>query len=238
MHILLLRTAESPIFSITHVKQVGRPRATSASTHPATDEVERQRSQSAATAPAGSDRWTERPRRHPTAAAAAAAPVVTLSARAGGLGVESQRRGVEAEVGWGAGEGSVGSGVGRGDTTAAEKSTPVASSSMRTASTPPPASAETPSLENAAVEGLGVGSGGPVRAQSAVEVAEAGAARGVPFVEPICRADPSRFVLFPIKHPELWDMYKKAKASFWTVEEVDLSQVCTCSSYTLVSWRD
>ncbi|CAN0399494.1 unnamed protein product, partial [Hapterophycus canaliculatus] len=45
-----------------------------------------------------------------------------------------------------------------------------------------------------------------------------------PFVEPICRADPSRFVLFPIKHPELWDMYKKAKASFWTVEEVDLSQ--------------
>lgn len=65
----------------------------------------------------------------------------------------------------------------------------------------------------------------PVRVGSAVEAAEAGAARGVPFVEPICRADPSRFVLFPIKHPELWDMYKKAKASFWTVEEVDLSQV-------------
>lgn len=48
---------------------------------------------------------------------------------------------------------------------------------------------------------------------------------GVSFVEPICRADPSRFVLFPIKHAELWEMYKKAKASFWTVEEVDLSQV-------------
>lgn len=63
------------------------------------------------------------------------------------------------------------------------------------------------------------------RIGSAVEVAEA-SARGVPFVEPICRADPSRFVLFPIKHPQLWDMYKKAKASFWTVEEVDLSQVC------------
>lgn len=66
---------------------------------------------------------------------------------------------------------------------------------------------------------------GAVKVGSAVEAAEAGAARGVPFVEPICRADPSRFVLFPIKHPELWDMYKKAKASFWTVEEVDLSQV-------------
>lgn len=48
---------------------------------------------------------------------------------------------------------------------------------------------------------------------------------GETFVEPVCRADPSRFVLFPIKHAELWEMYKKAKASFWTVEEVDLSQV-------------
>lgn len=80
--------------------------------------------------------------------------------------------------------------------------------------------------------GVGVNA---ARSGSAVEVAEAeaGTARGragagaggVPFVEPICRADPSRFVLFPIKHPDLWDMYKKAKASFWTVEEVDLSQV-------------
>ncbi|CAM9728178.1 unnamed protein product, partial [Phaeothamnion confervicola] len=45
-----------------------------------------------------------------------------------------------------------------------------------------------------------------------------------PFVEAICREDSSRFVLFPIKHPDLWQMYKQAKASFWTVEEVDLSQ--------------
>lgn len=69
--------------------------------------------------------------------------------------------------------------------------------------------------------------GGGVNVGSAVEAAEEASARGVRFVEPICRSDPSRFVLFPIKHPELWDMYKKAKASFWTVEEVDLSQVCT-----------
>lgn len=66
--------------------------------------------------------------------------------------------------------------------------------------------------------------GDVIKVGSAVEAAEAGA-EGVKFVEPICRADPSRFVLFPIKHPGLWDMYKKAKASFWTVEEVDLSQV-------------
>lgn len=43
------------------------------------------------------------------------------------------------------------------------------------------------------------------------------------FVEPICRADPSQYALFPIKYPKLWKMYKQAVASFWTTEEVDLS---------------
>ena len=33
-----------------------------------------------------------------------------------------------------------------------------------------------------------------------------------------------RFVLFPIKHHDIWDMYKKAMASFWTAEEIDLYQ--------------
>jgi ribonucleoside-diphosphate reductase beta chain len=43
--------------------------------------------------------------------------------------------------------------------------------------------------------------------------------------EPILREDKSRFVLFPIKHGEIWkDYYKKAEASFWTAEEIDLSQ--------------
>ena len=32
-----------------------------------------------------------------------------------------------------------------------------------------------------------------------------------------------RFVLFPIKHPKVWEMYKKAEASFWTAEEIDLA---------------
>lgn len=31
-----------------------------------------------------------------------------------------------------------------------------------------------------------------------------------------------RFVLFPIKHNDIWNMYKKAMASFWTAEEIDL----------------
>jgi len=42
--------------------------------------------------------------------------------------------------------------------------------------------------------------------------------------EPILRENKQRFVLFPIQHPKVWEMYKKAEASFWTVEEVDLGQ--------------
>ncbi|GBG26239.1 Ribonucleoside-diphosphate reductase small subunit [Hondaea fermentalgiana] len=36
--------------------------------------------------------------------------------------------------------------------------------------------------------------------------------------------NPDRFVLFPIQHQDIWDAYKKAEASFWTAEEVDLGQ--------------
>ena len=32
-----------------------------------------------------------------------------------------------------------------------------------------------------------------------------------------------RFVLFPIQHADMWKMYKKAEACFWTAEELDLS---------------
>lgn len=42
--------------------------------------------------------------------------------------------------------------------------------------------------------------------------------------ETLLRENKSRFVLFPIKHPQVWALYKKAEASFWTVEEVDLSR--------------
>jgi len=36
--------------------------------------------------------------------------------------------------------------------------------------------------------------------------------------------NPQRFVLFPIQHKAVWEMYKKHEASFWTAEEIDLSQ--------------
>ncbi|MBK8965383.1 MAG: ribonucleoside-diphosphate reductase small subunit [Saprospiraceae bacterium] len=43
-------------------------------------------------------------------------------------------------------------------------------------------------------------------------------------VEPILAENPDRFVLLPIKYPEIWEWYKKAEASFWTAEEIDLVQ--------------
>ena len=42
------------------------------------------------------------------------------------------------------------------------------------------------------------------------------------FIEPMLRENPNRFSLFPIEHPQIWEMYKKAEASFWTAEEIDL----------------
>ncbi len=41
--------------------------------------------------------------------------------------------------------------------------------------------------------------------------------------EPILKENPNRFVIFPIQHHDIWDFYKKAEASFWTAEEIDLS---------------
>lgn len=38
--------------------------------------------------------------------------------------------------------------------------------------------------------------------------------------EPLLRENPNRFVIFPIKYPDIWEQYKKAVACFWTVGEV------------------
>jgi ribonucleoside-diphosphate reductase beta chain len=45
--------------------------------------------------------------------------------------------------------------------------------------------------------------------------------------EPILQEDKSRFVLFPIKHWDIWEYYKTHEASFWTAEEIDLAQDMT-----------
>lgn len=42
-------------------------------------------------------------------------------------------------------------------------------------------------------------------------------------VEPILEENKNRFVLFPIQHDDIWSFYKRAEASFWTAEEIDLA---------------
>merc|ERR1719367_457194 len=42
--------------------------------------------------------------------------------------------------------------------------------------------------------------------------------------EPLLKENPHRFVILPIQYDDIWKMYKKAMASFWTAEEVDLSK--------------
>ena len=42
--------------------------------------------------------------------------------------------------------------------------------------------------------------------------------------EPLLCDNENRFTLFPIKYPDIWKTYKKAEASFWTAEEIDLSK--------------
>lgn len=42
-------------------------------------------------------------------------------------------------------------------------------------------------------------------------------------IESILQNNKDRFVIFPIQHDDIWQFYKKAEASFWTAEEVDLS---------------
>ena len=44
-------------------------------------------------------------------------------------------------------------------------------------------------------------------------------------VDQILDESENRYVLFPIKYKSVWDMYKKAVASFWTVEEISFSDV-------------
>lgn len=56
------------------------------------------------------------------------------------------------------------------------------------------------------------------------EKPESKVAKFDPELEPLLRDNPKRFVVFPIVYHDIWSMYKKAEASFWTVEEVDLSK--------------
>jgi ribonucleotide reductase beta subunit family protein with ferritin-like domain len=41
-------------------------------------------------------------------------------------------------------------------------------------------------------------------------------------MDPVLTPSTDRFTTFPIKYPDLWALYKKSVASFWTAEEIDL----------------
>jgi len=48
--------------------------------------------------------------------------------------------------------------------------------------------------------------------------------------EPLLAPDDNRFVMFPIKYQDIWEMYKKQVDCFWRAEEIDLSK-------DLVNWE-
>lgn len=49
--------------------------------------------------------------------------------------------------------------------------------------------------------------------------------------EPILIPNPNRYVIFPIKHHDIWEAYKTSEHLFWTAEEIDLAQ-------DLTDWKD
>lgn len=49
--------------------------------------------------------------------------------------------------------------------------------------------------------------------------------------EHILEENKDRFVMFPLKYHDIWQMYKTAEMSFWTAEEIDLAQ-------DLTDWSD
>lgn len=48
--------------------------------------------------------------------------------------------------------------------------------------------------------------------------------RSQKIAEPLLTEEDNRYVVFPIKHQDIWDAYKKQMASFWTVEELDFAK--------------
>lgn len=45
--------------------------------------------------------------------------------------------------------------------------------------------------------------------------------------EPLLTEENKRFVIFPIEHNDIWEMYKTQEMAFWTAEEIDLAQDLT-----------
>ncbi|CAI4233107.1 unnamed protein product [Auanema sp. JU1783] len=63
-----------------------------------------------------------------------------------------------------------------------------------------------------------------IKTESVVVVDEALRKLSLQKEEPLLKENPNRFVIFPLKYPDIWAFYQKAVASFWTVEEIDLGK--------------
>jgi ribonucleoside-diphosphate reductase beta chain len=62
-------------------------------------------------------------------------------------------------------------------------------------------------------------------AEAVTEVAAPGETLAPPpLPEPLLQGSEDRFVIFPIRHPDIWEKYKQHMAVFWTPEEIDLSK--------------
>ncbi|KAI5152060.1 ribonucleoside-diphosphate reductase subunit M2 [Enteropsectra breve] len=59
-------------------------------------------------------------------------------------------------------------------------------------------------------------------AEEAVDINSVG--EKMEITEPLLAPENKRYVIFPIKYPEIWQFYKKAEAAFWTAEEVMLAR--------------
>lgn len=97
--------------------------------------------------------------------------------------------------------------------------------------TPAVASSIPPTLRKTLAKEFPAGAVGPVKHRRRAASADSGRPSvDKPIVpkkkkeEDLLKENPSRFVLFPIDHHKVWEMYKKAEGSFWTAEELDLSK--------------
>lgn len=43
-------------------------------------------------------------------------------------------------------------------------------------------------------------------------------------IEPLLQPDENRFVMFPIQHADVWELYKRSIDSFWKAEDIDFSK--------------
>jgi ribonucleoside-diphosphate reductase beta chain len=85
----------------------------------------------------------------------------------------------------------------------------------------PPSASKKPRRKSSAVSpGL---SGATAQAPPALDLAAATTTAPVA-PEPLLDASDDRFVIFPIRHPDVWEKYKQHMAVFWTPEEIDLSK--------------